>query len=196
MLNRGFSGYTSAYNKLILPQILQCDNSPQGCIVAAVVLLGSNDAVLEDVDARGVPLPKFVEHMTSIIQQLIDALIPPDKIILLSPPPVCEEKYKQHCTETGERQFCSDIGKGQHCIEMDGDNIVLGWVRDNIVLRWVRNNIVLRWVRDNIVLRWARDNTVLRWVRDTIVLRWVRDNFVLIWARDNTVLRWMGTILY
>ena len=155
MLNRGFSGYTSAYNKLILPQILQCDNSPQGCIVAAVVLLGSNDAVLEDVDARGVPLPKFVEHMTSIIQQLIDAHIPPDKIILLSPPPVCEEKYRQHCTETGERQFCSDMGKGQHCIEMgegqfcsdmgegqhciemDGDNIVLRWLRDNTVLRWM-----------------------------------------------------------
>ncbi|KAJ7361793.1 isoamyl acetate-hydrolyzing esterase [Desmophyllum pertusum] len=29
VLNRGCSGYTSAFNKLILPRILQCDNSPK-----------------------------------------------------------------------------------------------------------------------------------------------------------------------
>ena len=88
-------------NKRILPQILQQENTAHSRIIGVVVLLGSNDACVPEIEARGLPLPEYVEHMRDIIEQLMNASIPKDKIILVSPPPVCEDKWKQDRLETG-----------------------------------------------------------------------------------------------
>lgn len=99
VLNRGFSGYTSAYNKLILPRILQSDNSPEGSIVAATVLLGSNDSVL---DPRGITVEQYIANITDIINEFINGGIPASRIVLLTPPPVSIDMYTKYCQEQGK----------------------------------------------------------------------------------------------
>ena len=104
VLNRGFNGYTSAFNKLILPRVLQSDNSPQGSIAAAVVLLGSNDSVLEGLDNRSLTLQQYTENMCDILKQLLGSGLRPTRIVLVSPPAVCEDKWRKHVEKMGE--FC------------------------------------------------------------------------------------------
>ena len=99
VLNRGFSGYTSAYNKHILPRILRCDNSPTGSIVAAAVLLGSNDSFRE---LRGLTVEQYITNMTDIISQFINDGIAASQIVLLTPPAVSEKMYTKYCEEQGK----------------------------------------------------------------------------------------------
>ena len=102
VLNRGFSGYTSASNKLILPRILQCDNSPKGSIGAAVVLLGSNDSVLEHLEARGLTVEQYITNLTDILTQFMNDGIAANQLVLLTPPAISEVMYKKHCDEMGK----------------------------------------------------------------------------------------------
>ena len=103
VLNRGFSGYTSAFNKLILPKVLQCDNSPKGSIAAAVVLLGSNDSVLADIDPRGLSVEEYVTNLSDILTQFMNDGIAANQLILLTPPAVSEVMYEQYCQEKGKQ---------------------------------------------------------------------------------------------
>lgn len=105
VVNRGFSGYTSAFNKLILPKILKCDNNPKGSIVAVTVLLGSNDSVLESVDSRGLTVEQYVENINNIMLQFINDGIPASQLVLLTPPAVAIEMYTKYCKEMGKRVF-------------------------------------------------------------------------------------------
>lgn len=102
VLNRGFSGYTSAFNKLILPKVLKCDNSPKGSIAAAVVLLGSNDSVLADLDPRGLSVEEYVTNLSDILTQFMNDGIAANKLILLTPPAVSEVMFEKHCHELGK----------------------------------------------------------------------------------------------
>ena len=95
VLNRGFSGYTSAFNKLILPKILQWDNSPKGSIAVAVVLLGSNDSVLEDIDPRGLSVEEYVANLTDILTQFMDDGMAANQLILLTPPAISEVMWEK-----------------------------------------------------------------------------------------------------
>ena len=97
VLNRGFSGYTTAFNKLILPRILNNDNVPKGSIAAAVVLLGSNDAVVENLDPRGVTLEQYTTNLNNILSQFMDSGIPASQLVLLTPPAVSEDMWRKHC---------------------------------------------------------------------------------------------------
>ena len=99
VLNRGFSGYTSAYNKHILRRILQCDNSPKGSTVAAVVLLGSNDS---NTEARGLTVEQYITNMTDIISQFINDGIAASQLILLTPPAVSINMCTKYCEEQGK----------------------------------------------------------------------------------------------
>ncbi len=103
VLNRGFSGYTSAFNKLILPKILQCDNSPKGSIVAAVVLLGSNDSVLEDVDPRGITVEQYIANLTDILKQFMNNGIAANQLVLLTPPAISEVIATKKFAENGKQ---------------------------------------------------------------------------------------------
>lgn len=104
VLNRGFSGYTTAFNKLILPKILQCDNSPKGSIAVAVVLLGSNDSILEDVEPRGISVEQYVTNLTDILTQFMNDGIAASQLVLLTPPAISEFMYEKHCREMGKQQ--------------------------------------------------------------------------------------------
>lgn len=107
VLNRGFCGYTSAFNKLILPKILKCDNNPKGSIVAVTVLLGSNDSVLESVDSRGLTVEQYIENINNITLQFINDGIPPSQVVLLTPPAVSIEMYTKYCKEMGRNMSLS-----------------------------------------------------------------------------------------
>lgn len=102
ILNRGFSGYTSAYGRLILPRILQCDNTPKGSIIAAVVLLGSNDSVIQELDVRGTDIEQYAANMNDILSQFLNDGIPASHIVLLTPPAVSEDKREKFCKENGK----------------------------------------------------------------------------------------------
>ena len=104
VLNRGFSGYTTAFNKLVLPKVLQWDNSPKDSIAAVVILLGSNDAVLEDVDPRGLSVEQYVKNLTDILTQFMNVGIAANQLILLTPPAISEVPYEKHCHEMGKQQ--------------------------------------------------------------------------------------------
>lgn len=108
VLNRGFSGYTSAFNKLILPKILQWDNSPKGSIAVAVVLLGSNDSVLEDIDPRGLSVEEYVANLTDILTQFMDDGMAANQLILLTPPAISEVMWEKRCREMGYAMALSD----------------------------------------------------------------------------------------
>ena len=104
ILNRGFSGYTSAYGKLILPSILQCDNNPKGSIVAAAVMLGTNDSRLdaEDPYPRGITVEQYIANMSEILSQFVNDGIPASQVVLLTPPAVSEDMYYKFCNERGK----------------------------------------------------------------------------------------------
>ena len=101
-MNRGLTGYTSAYNKLILPKILQSDNNPKGSVVAATVLLGSNDSVVENIDHRGLTAEQYIANITEIISQFINDGVAASQLILLTPPAVSINMYTKFCEEQGK----------------------------------------------------------------------------------------------
>ena len=102
VLNRGFSGYTSAYNKFILPKVLQSDNNPKGSAVAAIVLLGSNDAVCNETDPRGLTVEQYATNLMDILTQFMNDGMEASQIVLMTPPAVADDKYKECCAERGK----------------------------------------------------------------------------------------------
>jgi lysophospholipase L1-like esterase len=110
VLNRGFSGYTTRSNKLILPRLLQNDNHPKGSIVAATILLGSNDS--EDAcvaDSRNVPVVKYRENLKNICRQFKDVGVSFDRQVLITPPAMIEEKWTEYCKLKGTKSFIDNF---------------------------------------------------------------------------------------
>jgi lysophospholipase L1-like esterase len=102
VLNRGFSGYTTRSNKLLVPRLLENDNHPKGSILAAIILLGSNDcedASLEN--SRNVPVVEYRENLKNICTQFKDAGVSFDFQILITPPAIDEEKWAEFCKLKG-----------------------------------------------------------------------------------------------
>ena len=90
ILNRGFSGYTTRYCKLVLPQ-LTVDWSN---IIFVTVFLGTNDAELpDDPDTGNVPISEFTANLREIVKYVLERGVPADRIILITPPPVNEVKW-------------------------------------------------------------------------------------------------------
>ena len=97
IINRGFSGYTSTYVSMIITcsRMLEEDQVAERKDVAvAVVMLGANDAVLQGVDARHVPVDTYVSNMRAISAALVVAGVSADRQIFVGPPPVVEEKWR------------------------------------------------------------------------------------------------------
>ena len=92
ILNRGFSGYTSRYSKLILPQLtVDWDN-----IIFVTIFLGANDAEIPDnPDTGNVPISEFTANLREIIKYVLAKGVPADRVILITPPPVDEAKWAE-----------------------------------------------------------------------------------------------------
>ncbi len=73
--------------------------------VLAVVLLGTNDAALPSRDQH-VPVHEYEQHLRAIVAYLRDRRHGLDgagatAVLLLTPPPVDEKKWGEHCVERG-----------------------------------------------------------------------------------------------
>mmetsp|Transcript_3733 Transcript_3733/g.5219 ORF Transcript_3733/g.5219 Transcript_3733/m.5219 type:complete len:308 (+) Transcript_3733:62-985(+) len=89
VINRGFSGYNSRWNKLMLPQIFPAsDPSP----LLITIFLGANDAALEGAPQH-VPVEEYEENLREMIIYLRQTY-PGVSLCLITPPPVNEGKWE------------------------------------------------------------------------------------------------------
>ncbi len=93
-MNRGFSGYNTEWAGLILPRLLLQDQPD-----LAVVFFGSNDATLAEVNPhQHVDLDRYKANLDKICLQLMSTILPSSSLLLVAPPPVCEERWREYCT--------------------------------------------------------------------------------------------------
>lgn len=97
---RGFSGYNTRMCKYILPRIFGPEDAAS--VAAFVVFLGANDcSEPTDHGAQNVPLKEFISNLEEMLQHIKVCGVPMNKVILLTPPPYCDEKWVTWCTKTG-----------------------------------------------------------------------------------------------
>jgi len=70
-------------------------------------LLGSNDAVLEDIDPRGLSVEQYVTNLTDILTKFMNDGIAANQLILLTPPAISEVMYEKRCREMGKQPYDS-----------------------------------------------------------------------------------------
>eukprot|EP01039_Chlorochromonas_danica_P005880 gene5880-6475_t len=87
VINRGYSGYNSRWAKKIIDQILP-DQRPD----LIFVFFGANDAVDASV-LQHVPLDEYEGNMRYIVQY-IKKNLPQAALVLITPPPIFEEKLQ------------------------------------------------------------------------------------------------------
>ena len=90
VLNRGFGGYNSRWNLIMLPRIFTTDDARN--IVGVTVFLGANDANPPG-SITHVPLDEYRVNIKKITEQLLSVGITKEKIILIGPPPVDNSKF-------------------------------------------------------------------------------------------------------
>ncbi len=96
VINRGFSGYTTRFIRLILPKLMSEFEAQSIC--AVVILLGTNDSARNPI--QNVELNEFVENYQWIIDYLQSIEITKDKIIVLTPQKIDEEKWARYSSHT------------------------------------------------------------------------------------------------
>ncbi|GKT29874.1 Isoamyl acetate-hydrolyzing esterase Iah1-like protein [Aduncisulcus paluster] len=105
VISRGVSGYNTSMvlhpaNKGIFfpSHVLCCDESRPGPMFV-VVWLGANDAAFKETcPGQHIPLDKFKENMTHIIDELTKKYaVDHKRIILVTPPPVGDKMYTEYC---------------------------------------------------------------------------------------------------
>lgn len=91
---------------MILPHLIKNDFTPIHSIIAVIILLGSNDAVLPGTDVRATTIEAYQDSLKNIIQQFVKAGVSKDKIIVMTPPPVVEEEWLKELLSKGETRTC------------------------------------------------------------------------------------------
>lgn len=111
IINRGYSGYNTAWGVRILPYVFD------GAVVTPPALVtlffGANDAVLpqskEGEKTQHVPLQEYEKNMVAIIDHIQTVFEPSPAICIITPPPVSEQQRIRHVFETyGVRMERSD----------------------------------------------------------------------------------------
>ncbi|XP_037669402.1 isoamyl acetate-hydrolyzing esterase 1 homolog isoform X2 [Choloepus didactylus] len=101
VLNRGFSGYNTRWAKIILPRLIRKGNSLDNT-VAVTIFFGANDSALKDENPKQhIPLDEYVANLKSMVQYLKSVDIPEDRVILITPPPLCETAWERECIIQG-----------------------------------------------------------------------------------------------
>jgi len=100
VVTRGFSGYNSRFCRQILPKVFSTENVSD--ISAFVILVGTNDCSGNvSLENPTVPLVEYQENLRAMIVYLEEIGISKEKIILMTPPPYCHEKYAAFCEKIG-----------------------------------------------------------------------------------------------
>lgn len=103
VINRGFSGYNTRWCKIILPKLVTKNDAAN--IHMVTIFLGANDSVdCALCPKQHVPLEEFKQNLKDLVKYLQEIGIARQKIVLISPPAVDEQKWEADCKEKG-RQF-------------------------------------------------------------------------------------------
>ena len=103
VVNRGFSGYTAKWCALMLPTLFPADDPAWEVPLLAVVFLGANDAALPSREQH-VPVHEYEQYLSRIVaylQKRRRADGARTQILLLTPPPVDEDRWEAHCLARG-----------------------------------------------------------------------------------------------
>ncbi|XP_003272767.2 isoamyl acetate-hydrolyzing esterase 1 homolog isoform X1 [Nomascus leucogenys] len=101
VLNRGFSGYNTRWAKIILPRLIRKGNSLD-IPVAVTIFFGANDSALKDENPKQhIPLEEYAANLKSMVQYLKSVDIPENRVILITPTPLCETAWEKECIIQG-----------------------------------------------------------------------------------------------
>lgn len=79
VLNRGFSGYNTDHGRVILPKILQIENTDNSRVKFMTIFLGTNDALNT---VQHVPIERYRDNLVSMVKEVLRHDI---KVILIGP---------------------------------------------------------------------------------------------------------------
>ncbi|XP_049640496.1 isoamyl acetate-hydrolyzing esterase 1 homolog isoform X2 [Suncus etruscus] len=93
--------YNTRWAKIILPRLIRKGNSLDNP-VAVTVFFGANDSALKEENPKQhIPVEEYIENLKSIVQYLNSVDVPKNRIILISPPPLCEAMWEKECRLQG-----------------------------------------------------------------------------------------------
>ncbi|XP_036928155.1 isoamyl acetate-hydrolyzing esterase 1 homolog isoform X3 [Acanthopagrus latus] len=102
VVNRGLSGYNSRWGKILLPRIINTQNSADNNIAAVTVFFGANDSALKDENPQQhVPVQEYSENLKEITRLLASAGVSADRVIFITPPPLHEAAWEKECILKG-----------------------------------------------------------------------------------------------
>lgn len=97
---RGFSGYNTRAAKHLLRRVFGPENASG--VAAFVVLLGTNDAAEpQDGGRTHVPLAEYESNLYELLDYIKSCGVPDSKVVLVTPPPLDEERWKAHTGRKG-----------------------------------------------------------------------------------------------
>uniref|UniRef100_A0A023GJD4 Putative isoamyl acetate-hydrolyzing esterase n=1 Tax=Amblyomma triste TaxID=251400 RepID=A0A023GJD4_AMBTT len=120
---RGFSGYNTRMCKYVLPRIFGPGDT--GNLAAFVMFLGANDcAEPTDCGKQHVPLNEYISNTEEMLKYLKGCGVPESRVILLTPPPYCDEMWMACCTATGRslpRRSLESVGRYVEAVSKLGE---------------------------------------------------------------------------
>ncbi|XP_077997005.1 isoamyl acetate-hydrolyzing esterase 1 homolog [Glandiceps talaboti] len=100
VFNRGFAGYNTEMAKQILPELISKNMAIE--VAVLVIFFGSNDAIFEEQSPKQhVPVEDYKLNLKEMAQYLLTVSILREKIILVTPPPVDDDKWEKECKTKG-----------------------------------------------------------------------------------------------
>uniref|UniRef100_A0A8D2HNP5 1-alkyl-2-acetylglycerophosphocholine esterase n=1 Tax=Urocitellus parryii TaxID=9999 RepID=A0A8D2HNP5_UROPR len=112
VLNRGFSGYNTRWAKIILPRLIRKGNNLDNPVVVTI-FFGANDSALKDENPKQhIPLEEYVANLKSMVQYLKSVDVPEHRVILITPPPLCETAWEKECIMQGKPAMPRGIKPG------------------------------------------------------------------------------------
>lgn len=115
VVNRGFSGYNSRWAKVILPRLINSQNSADNNIAAVTVFFGANDCALKDKNLQQhVPVQEYSENLKEITSYLASVGVSADRVIFITPPPVNEPAWEKECILKGSPLNRCNSAAGQY----------------------------------------------------------------------------------
>ncbi|XP_005723992.1 isoamyl acetate-hydrolyzing esterase 1 homolog [Pundamilia nyererei] len=101
VINRGLSGYNSRWGKIVLPRLINPENSADSKIEAVTIFFGANDSALEGKSQQHVPVHEYSENLKEMTRFLASAGVTADRVIFITPPPLHEPSWEKECILKG-----------------------------------------------------------------------------------------------
>uniref|UniRef100_A0A8D2HL79 Isoamyl acetate-hydrolyzing esterase 1 homolog n=1 Tax=Urocitellus parryii TaxID=9999 RepID=A0A8D2HL79_UROPR len=106
------SGYNTRWAKIILPRLIRKGNNLDNPVVVTI-FFGANDSALKDENPKQhIPLEEYVANLKSMVQYLKSVDVPEHRVILITPPPLCETAWEKECIMQGKPAMPRGIKPG------------------------------------------------------------------------------------